>query len=73
MKFDIIVDNYQTYLAAPVHCSRCQRSFLAGQRARMVVSGPVDRTLHQRYALLNQRLSQQYWEYENPDHCTEAR
>lgn len=74
MRFDVVIDNYETYLAAPAKCWRCERHFRAGERVRMVVSGPVERVVpRQGYALLNQRLSQQFWEHENPDHCTEPR
>lgn len=74
MKFEVVQDNYEFYLAAPLACARCQRTFRAGERVRMVVSAPVERVWpHMSYALLNIRHVHQRWEHENPEHCTEER
>jgi hypothetical protein len=74
IQFDHVQENYENYLAAPHLCGRCGRTFLAGQRVRLHVAGVVERVLpRQNFALLNVRHIQQWWEHENPDHCTEPR
>lgn len=74
LKIDHVQDNYEDYLAAPRICGRCLRTFLAGQRIRMAISGVVERVMDGHgYALLNVRHTQQWWEHENMDDCTEPR